>query len=360
MCYSRGGGYEKAMLRHWVLLLIGMVVIAIAGAPLRAEADHASGRIVAVGDLHGDFEAWKRIATGARIVDTNGDWTGGETRLVQLGDVTDRGPDSLKIIRHLQQLQAQAKAAGGGVIVLLGNHEAMNVLGDLRYVHPGEYEAFVDEKSMDRLEGTWRANKRRIVDYYRTQNEDLPTREIKRLWFGANPPGKLEHRRAWSPGGELAQWAASLPAVVKLGTSLFVHGGLSGERALRPLSDVNSEISAALGDGDAIDRTGLEDPLGPLWYRGNVIRGESDAKRDGLDDEVARVLAYHQAERIIVGHTPSVSGIEAVSNARVVRADTGISAHYGGVASFLEIVGSRVIANELRGNGEWISRQISE
>ncbi|MGH6729344.1 MAG: hypothetical protein ACREBK_04255, partial [Sphingomicrobium sp.] len=71
-----------------LLLLLGLVGTAAA----------APQRIVAVGDLHGDFQAWTDIARDAGVADRNGHWSGGSTILVQLGDITDRGPDSLKII----------------------------------------------------------------------------------------------------------------------------------------------------------------------------------------------------------------------------------------------------------------------
>ena len=76
------------------------------------------------------------IASAAGVADRAGHWAGGTKTLVQLGDVTDRGPDSLKIVRSLRQLQAEARQAGGRVIVVLGNHEAMNLLGDNRYTTP--------------------------------------------------------------------------------------------------------------------------------------------------------------------------------------------------------------------------------
>ena len=73
------------------------------------------------------------------LVDDNGRWIGGDTVLVQTGDVVDRGPDSLKIIQDLMRLQREAPRAHGQVIALVGNHEAMNLTGDLRYVSAGDY-----------------------------------------------------------------------------------------------------------------------------------------------------------------------------------------------------------------------------
>ena len=81
------------------------------------------------------------------IVDESLDWIGGNTHLVQIGDVSDRGPDTLDIVRHLTKLEKQAKRAKGRVHVLIGNHEMMNITGDLRFVHPGEYAAFVTRDS---------------------------------------------------------------------------------------------------------------------------------------------------------------------------------------------------------------------
>jgi hypothetical protein len=127
---------------------------ASADAPLRAEASRAEPakteaaaltdvpRIIAVGDLHGDYEQFTSVLSSAGLIDGNGDWTGGKAHLVQTGDVVDRGPDSRSIMDLLMRLEKQAAAAGGGVHALLGNHEAMNVYGDLRYVSPGEFASY--------------------------------------------------------------------------------------------------------------------------------------------------------------------------------------------------------------------------
>src|SRR5579872_5104599 len=100
--------------------IFGFIASPIAAAPAQ--------RIVAVGDLHGDYSAWQDIARGSGLIDAKGHWAAKDTILVQMGDITDREPDSLKIIRSLQQLQREAPRKGSKVYVILGNHEAMNLL----------------------------------------------------------------------------------------------------------------------------------------------------------------------------------------------------------------------------------------
>src|SRR5687768_1332444 len=112
------------VLRLWSRVCLFVSAIMLAASPLSAQS--SPGRIVAVGDLHGDFAVWTAIARDAGLIDAKGRWAGGTTILVQAGDITDRGPDSLKIIRQLQKLQKEAAGVGGKVIVLIGNHEAMN------------------------------------------------------------------------------------------------------------------------------------------------------------------------------------------------------------------------------------------
>ena len=129
------------------LLVWHLMVIAAVLMPSAAVPQPAPQRIVAIGDLHGDFDAWRAIATASGIADAKGRWTGGNATLVQMGDVVDRGPDSLKIIHDLMKLQNEAPKRGGRVIVVLGNHEAMMMTDDMRYVHPGEYAAFADRDS---------------------------------------------------------------------------------------------------------------------------------------------------------------------------------------------------------------------
>ena len=354
------------------LLILLAALAGLFAAPAVAGAnDPPVHRIVAVGDLHGDYEAWEAIARQAGLINEKGHWAGGKTTLVQLGDITDRGPDSLRIIRQLQALQEEAARAGGSVVVLLGNHEAMNVIGDLRYVHPGEYAAFVDHGSKRRREATWKANREKLVQFYRQANPDLTEREVKAQWIAHTPLGMLAHNRAWAPGGELARWAEQLPAVVQIGKTLFAHGGLSEERTREPIDVLNARYRYALGENPLTDRSVLEDPLGPLWYRGNVMREPVAAPVEGTDaamvpaprlgraEELELVLARYGAHRLVVAHTPSLQGIAAELGGRLIRIDTGISSYYGGPASYLVIENDRLRAYTRDASGVWSGRDLA-
>lgn len=325
------------MVRRLLLLLAFLFAASASGQPVPQ-------RIVAVGDLHGDYTAWIDIARDAGLIDAKNKWIGGKTTLVQAGDITDRGPDSLKIIRHLQKLDGEAKRAGGRVIVLLGNHEAMQVTGDYRYVTPGEYAAFADRNSKARRDAAFDANAKAIIAFYHQRDPSLSPKAIRSEWISTNPLGKVEYVTAWSPSGELGRWAATLPTVVKIGDTLFVHGGISAKYALVPISEINRRARAALLVGDASDEAIINDQMGPLWYRGLVTRaGEPAAGRPTMEAELDGSLLGHGAKRMVIGHTPDIKGVGFLHGGKLIQIDTGISRYYGGKLGWLEIIGERAI-----------------
>lgn len=310
-------------------------------------------RIVAVGDLHGDFKAWQDIARAAGIIDARGHWAGGKSTLVQLGDILDRGGESLKIVRNLQQLQREAPRKGGRVYVVLGNHEAMNLIGDDRYVTPGEYAAFTDSQSAARGDRVYEVNRVALEAAYRAQDPKITPAQVRAKWMAEHPLGWAEHQLAWGPTGDLGKWATQNPAILKLGGTLFAHGGISQEYAREPLDALNRRIAAAMAAGDDSPASVLTDPLGPLWYRGLVMSDpEAAAARAKRvppmppltgEQELAAVLSAYGATRLVVGHTPSLKGIIISPDGKLARIDTGNSRYYGGTLSWLEIIGDRMI-----------------
>jgi hypothetical protein len=325
----------------------------VAAAPALAAPPPPSppqGRIVAVGDLHGDLSIWRDIAGAAGLIDSRGHWSGGRTTLVQVGDVVDRGPDSLGILRNLMQLQKEAPKQGGQVIVLVGNHEAMNITGDLRYTTPADFAAFATADSASLRERLYQARKGEVEAKYRASDPKMTAPAIHDAWVKSTPLGWVEQRLAWSPKGEIGQWVIRNPAVAIVNGNLFVHGGISVEYSKRPIDEINRQVASALKtvqrSGDSI----LTDPLGPLWYRGLITRDPKvtqipavGAVRAPISEELPTVLEAYGAKRIIIGHTPNLKGIQMLYGGRLVTIDTGNSRYYGGPPSYLEIVGDRLV-----------------
>jgi len=330
-----------------------MRAVAVAVAAICTAAAAPPQRIVAIGDLHGDYAAWQDIARGAGLIDAKGHWAGGKTILIQLGDITDRGPDSLKIVRSLQQRQKEARRRGGQTIVVLGNHEAMNLIGDNRYTTPGEYAAFVNAGSAALRDRLYEANKAKLEAAAKAAKPAATPEQIRSAWMAEHPIGWVEHTIAWSPSGELGKWATSNPAIVRIGGTLFVHGGISAEYAKQTMDAVNKRIATAMAAGDDSDASVLTDPLGPLWYRGLVMadpdaqaaRAKTQPPRPAItqEQELTAVLTAYGAERLVIAHTPSLAGIQITNGGRLARIDTGISRYYGGPLSWLEISGGQMM-----------------
>ena len=106
-----------------------------------------SERTVAIGDIHGAYSALVSILSEARLIDESNSWSGGEATLVQLGDFLDRGEHTRRVMDLLMKLQQEAPAAGGRVVVLMGNHEALNLLGEVDDVSPASVAAWADAMS---------------------------------------------------------------------------------------------------------------------------------------------------------------------------------------------------------------------
>ncbi len=307
-----------------------LVLLILPGSFSAQAKDTWSGieRIVAIGDLHGDFEQYRAVMRMTGLIDTKGNWKGGRTHLVQTGDIPDRGPDSLKIIRDLQRLGKQARKKRGYVHLLIGNHEAMNITGDLRYVHPGEYEALVDSKSLMRQNRYYENFLRYLAD----QDSDTVVDDtFRQQWLKQYPPGYVEHRMLWQPGGELADWVAGHNAVIRINDILFVHGGINPHLPLVAIRELNRRIRRELGKQPLPENNLIEDDDSPLWYRG-LATGSPATERIPL----IRMLDFYGAAHIVIGHTTTRGFVNPRFDGKVIVIDVGIAAHYGkGMAAFL-------------------------
>jgi hypothetical protein len=316
------------------LVLLTLICSSLAFGAARQVDDYqweGVERVVAIGDLHGDFDNYLATLQAAGLVDTKGKWTGGSAHLVQTGDIPDRGPDTGRIIEHMIKLDKQARRKGGRVHNLIGNHEAMNVYGDLRYVHEGEYTAFVTRQS-DNLRDRW------FELYLQGLEQNDPERfaalpdDFRERWNMEYPLGWVEHRQAWNPDGEYGKWVLQNKVAVRINDVVFVHGGISGFYCQNSLEWMTENVRQNLRNFAPGSAGILEDDFGPLWYR-----GLSGVAPTAAPETVDAILARHGASHIVVGHTPTSGVVWPGYDGKVVMIDTGIAGAYGGHLGYLEV-----------------------
>jgi hypothetical protein len=251
----------------------------------------AAARIVAIGDLHGDLEHARRALRLAGAIDAKDAWIGGKLVVVQTGDEIDRGDDDRIILDDVDSWKAQALGAGGELVALLGNHELMNASHDFRYVTPRALAS-----------------------------------------FSSVPGGRAA---AFAPGGPYAAHLAARPIVVKVGSSVFVHGGILPKHVAYGLDTMNDEVDAwLLGKLPAPPAVVVAED-GPVWTRAYSAETADCAS-------LSAALASLGARRMIVGHTVQRGGVSSACDGKVWRIDVGLSHAFGGPIEALQIEGDAV------------------
>jgi len=364
----------------WALALILTTQLATAAA---------ASRVVAVGDVHGDFDALVSILREAGLIDGANRWSGGNATLVQTGDLLDRGIQVLEVMDLMMSLQKEAAEQGGRVVVLLGNHEAWSFLGDFHDTSSATYAAFAVEESVQRqaeayrdYERWWKHHGKKLegsANWFAFQDEED--------WLESHPPGFVEYLEAIGPAGRYGQWLRSLPMVAKVGDTIFVHGGINRELASSSLGEINRRARSEILELDRcvpemiekklITRTSRADEMVlvaaaelerlKLRITGGSMADESRGRNQLKNDKkryqeifeciadysewhlvheespvsfrgyafwseeegrewVATLLESWEAERIVVGHTTIADGrIKVRFDGRVFFLDTGLS-----------------------------------
>jgi hypothetical protein len=371
----------------FLLLVLVSAVVAWAGpANVPARPPEA---LVAIGDVHGDFEDFVTILRRTGLMDQQNHWTGGKTTFVQLGDLLDRGPKPREVMDLMMALEKEAAQAGGRVVSLLGNHEAMNIMGDLRYVTPVNYASFADGNSEKRQKVAydeymkWRSSHASLLAEL-SQPMELTEAE----WKARHPAGFIEQREAFGPKGQYGGWLRGHAAVAEIDGMIFLHGGIHPDLANTKLDAMNNRIHDEIKEFDAskqyLQNENLILPFfnlqevinvlraevtvelksrvpannerqakiqeflkqgdwfsvrvdGPLWFRGYDQWSEEEGA-----PQVSKVLEAYKATHVVVGHTVQKSGrIRPRFGNKVFLIDTGMLSSYypGGRASALEICG---------------------
>lgn len=227
-----------------VIFVLSASVSAMAADDTKENNWQGVERVVALGDVHGDYEQFTRVLRDAKLINQQDNWIGGKAHFVQTGDVPDRGPKTRNAMDLLMKLEKQAKKAGGMVHALIGNHEAMNTSGDLRFVTKKEYTAFKSNKS----KRTRNAYYKKYVDHVKNTTEEAVwpsfNKEYKNKWEEKFPLGWVEHRQNWSKYGKYGKWVASHNGVIIINDSVFIHGGISPKFATTALDSMNADIRA--------------------------------------------------------------------------------------------------------------------
>ncbi len=304
--------------------LVALLLFLVLRSPALLAQDQFSGveRIVAVGDVHGDFEAFVSLLQNARVIDRKNRWIGRKTHFVQTGDLLDRGSDSRKVMDLLIDLEKQAEKNGGRVHVLLGNHETMNLYGDLRYVTAGEYASFRTARSEEIRNSVFEQHLKGLEEQGQAPAN---TAEYRDKWFAEHPPGWVEHRLAFRPDGKYGRWLRGKNTIIRINDLLFLHGGISPKYVTRSIAEINDEARLELSDFSKLQEGLVTDQEGPLWYRGLAESPEAQ-----LENHVEQVLSRHQVKHVVIGHTPTRSAVLTRFRGKVILIDVGLSKFYGG------------------------------
>lgn len=368
---------SSAVACGFVLAAVLLAGSSTAGTAIQDPATYA------MADIHGDYASAAALLEQVGLIDDEENWTGGDQTFIQTGDYTARGPEVRRVLDLLMKLQ---KSEPDHVIVLLGNHEMMNLMGDLSDVTEPEYASFVDDRSEERRQEALRE----FIEFESDRRSRLdlpePAGPEEQAWLRDHPQGFVEHRRAFSAEGTYGQWLRQRPVVLEYGDAIFMHAGIHPELADLSVDDINDRVRDEVRAFDTyfeyLTRAGIILPTFTLHEMVVAVREELAAAEDGhirIDADRTRILntflgignwlsmhpdgvlwfrGYSQwsdeegaplieqlTERygvghFVVGHTPQVGGqIRSRFEERVYLIDTGMltSSYPGGRASVLEI-----------------------
>jgi hypothetical protein len=376
-----------------VFLLLMSAVLAWAG-PAKAPPESPQS-IVAIADVHNDFDDFVAILRHTGLIDKQNHWTGEKATFVQVGDLLDRGPKPREVMELMMALEKEAAQAGGRVVGLLGNHEVMNIMGDLRYVTPANYASFTDANSEKRQKAAyeeyvkWRSSHASLL-----AELPQPMELTEAEWMARHPAGYVEQREALGPKGAYGEWLRKHAAVAEINGIIFLHGGIHPDLAKNKIDAINNRIHDEIKTFDASKQYLQDEKVilpffnlqeianvlqaeliaelksrvpanaerqakiqeflkqgdwfsvrvdGPLWFRGYDLWSDVEGA-----PKVSKLLEDYKAAHIVVGHTVQKGGrIRPRFGDKVFLIDTGMLSSYypGGRASALEICGgTKIIA----------------
>jgi len=296
------------------------------------------GKLFAIGDIHGDFDALAFILKKMSLIDNKGVWKGGNSTLVMTGDLVDRGPDSRLVIDFVMDLQEQARGQGGRIEVLLGNHELLILGGAYDYV-----------SKMD------------LKSYEPFKNAEVGA-EANPVFEDATKNKYAGIRKGLSGYTRHAEWLRGLNAMFRAGDTFFDHGGIHEFIEYEGITPgaINSTYRAWIRFFQGVGpepawKTFWVTGFGryensPVWTR--TFKEDQKRKNVFPRKRLNRALDRLRVRRIVTGHNV-IEDMEIVTEHpfygdRVVMIDTAISKAYGGNLRAIEIAGGEVIPLKMK------------
>ena len=209
----------------------------------------------------------------------------------------------------LMRLQLQAMPVGGRVHVVAGNHELMNMIGDLRYVSKEEFQAFaVDEKMSQRQFA--------FNEFLSGPDNKFTDQDAARRFFDTTyPPGYFAHRQAFAIDGVYGRWLLTLPAVVVINDKAFVHGGLPEIVANLGLDGINRNYTETLGQYLRLWQELIDDKVLPKYDN----KDASTLAQEALSAAASSLCVNDQKEACKESQHSGVNGKEILSPQQIQK-----------------------------------------
>lgn len=220
--------------------------------------------------------------------------------IVSMGDVVDRGPESVLCLRVLWSIE---KVIGWKLVSLYGNHESLAYLGDMKYVHQTEIRDFGSER-----------NRRAAFGY----KSALWLRFAMSSVLVARFSDSFKKGVVFSHAGVESSWIN------------WVEDSHLGKTVtdwnMQARVTAHTEINVTDGLRDTQFAHMFLYPDTPVWTR--IFGGEEKRDVDVCGVELGRVLNYLHTDRLIVGHTVQGSkGLKMNHDCgnRLIRTDVALS-----------------------------------
>jgi hypothetical protein len=252
--------------------------------------------IVVIGEVQGATDSVATLLEHLGLIDSDRRWSGGAATLIQTGDLMDRGEGVRATLDLFIRLQDEATAAGGQVIVLIGNHEAMNILGELRDVNYMAYQTFAGPDSEQRQQQGWEE----WVEWKTGRAEAIGQKfvaddDIRADWFAQHPPGWMESE------GVYGAWLRTLPIAVEIDNVLYIHAGISPEmkgtdvdsinrKAADEIAGFDQDRALMVSEGLCLPTSSAREMIGVIKDEINYLNTLDAAQRSRDNPRVVRLL----------------------------------------------------------------------